>query len=327
MKKIIISILCFIFMIVLVGCKNNDNDSNPEATKALEYIDSLSSYELSCKMKINRDDKSINMDIDVMYLKPGYYKVCFNNTNGNKQFIVKNDNGVFVLNPALNKEFKFDSEWPLNSTHAYLLEGIKNDIKADSEYNYELNSDNVILNAKLNDRGKAKSLKFYYDLKANKPLKAIIYDDTGKELINVVFNSFTPNKTINKELFSQKLIMDDNTPLKDTIIEEETNKNLAVTCGYISEGAKLTTQTYKGDCTILCYTGDVSYTVVVKKADVYSELIFVDLINDVDYLDNGLMVSDGLKSIYYIDDYEISIYYNGMEIDEVVAITSDISLA
>ena len=326
MKKIIISILCCIFTLFIVGCNNKEDNTNLEAKQALEYIDSLGSYELSCKMTVNRADKSINLDIEVLYLKPGYYKVCFNNSNGNKQFIVKNDSGVFVLNPALNKEFKFDSDWPLNSTHAYLLEGIKNDIKADSEYSYELSGNNVIINTKLNNQSKAKSLKFYYDLKANKPVKAMLYDDNGKEIINVVFTSFIPNKTINKELFSEKLIMADNTPIEDTIIEQE-EKSLAVSCGYIIDGASLQTQTTKDDCTIMCYSGDVSYTVVVKKADIYNELVFVDVINEVDYLENGLMVSNEMKSIYYIDDYEISIYHNGINIDDVIAITSDISLA
>ncbi len=327
MKKIIISILCCVLTLFMVGCNNKKDSTNLEANQALDYIDSLSSYELSCKMVVNRDDKSINLDINVSYLKPGYYKVCFNNSNGNKQFIVKNDSGVFVLNPALNKEFKFDSDWPLNSTHAYLLEGIKNDIKADSEYSYELSGNNVIINAKLNNQSKAKSLKFYYNLNDNKPVKAMLYDENNKEIINVVFNSFTPNKTINKELFSEKLIMDDNTPIKDTTSIEEEEKALAVTCGYIIDGATLKTQTNKDDCTILCYSGDVSYTVVVKKADVYNELVFIDVINNVDYLENGLMVSNELKSIYYIDDYEISIYHNGMNIDDVIAITSDITLA
>lgn len=327
MKKIIISILCCVLTLFIVGCNNKKDSTNLEANQALDYIDSLSSYELSCKMVVNRDDKSINLDINVSYLKPGYYKVCFNNSNGNKQFIVKNDSGVFVLNPALNKEFKFDSDWPLNSTHAYLLEGIKNDIKTDSEYSYELSGNNVIINAKLNNQGKAKTLKFYYNLIDNKPVKAMLYDENNKEIINVVFNSFTPNKTINKELFSEKLIMDDNTPIKDTTSIEEEEKSLAVTCGYIIDGATLKTQTNKDDCTILCYSGDVSYTVVVKKADVYNELVFIDVINNVDYLENGLMVSNELKSIYYIDDYEISIYHNGMNIDDVIAITSDITLA
>lgn len=327
MKKVISSILCCILMLFITSCDKKEEGKNLEVNQALEYIDSLSSYELACKMTVNRGDKSINLDIDVSYLKPGYYKVCFNNSNGNKQFIVKNDSGVFVLNPSLNKEFKFDSEWPLNSTHAYLLEGIKNDIKADSSYSYELSSDNVIINAKLNNQGKAKALKFYYDLKNNKPVKAIVFDENNKEIITVTFNSFTPNKTINKELFSEKLIMDDNTPIKDAVLEEEEEKSLIVTCGYIIDGSSLNTQTTKDDCTILCYTGDVSYTVVVSKPNVYNELVFIDSINCVDYLENGLLVSNELKSIYYIDDYEISIYHNGIEIEDVIAISQDISLA
>ena len=48
----------------------------------------------------------------------GIIKIIFTN----EQIVVKNTSGVYVLTPSLNKEFRFDSDWPLNSSHAYILE-------------------------------------------------------------------------------------------------------------------------------------------------------------------------------------------------------------
>ncbi len=45
--------------------------------------------------------------------------------------ILKNDDGVYVLTPALNKSFKFQSEWPENSSQAYLFESLVKDITED----------------------------------------------------------------------------------------------------------------------------------------------------------------------------------------------------
>ena len=47
--------------------------------------------------------------------------------------ILKNEEGVFVLTPSLNKSFKFQSDWPYNNSQSYLLQNILNDIENDDE--------------------------------------------------------------------------------------------------------------------------------------------------------------------------------------------------
>ena len=41
-----------------------------------------------------------------------------------KQIILKNPEGVFVVTPALNKSFKFQSDWPNNTSQIYLLKAV-----------------------------------------------------------------------------------------------------------------------------------------------------------------------------------------------------------
>ena len=39
-----------------------------------------------------------------------------------KPIILRNSEGIYVLTPSLNKSFKFQSEWPYNSSQTYLLQ-------------------------------------------------------------------------------------------------------------------------------------------------------------------------------------------------------------
>lgn len=327
MKKIIYSILC-LFMLCLTGC--NKSDVKTDGIKvATEYLSSLDSYELSCDMTIYRTNKDIKMEVVVDYLKPNYYKVCFKNNSGHEQVIVKNNEGVFVLTPALNKEFKFDSQWPLNSSHAYLLEGICNDIKTDASSTFSLDGNTVIIESKLaNKNNSATKLKFYYDSKEKKPVKAYLLDDNNKEQVLVEFKDFTPNKSLNKDLFNAKLIMEEKSNSNEsTSITEETATALTITAGYVCDGSILSSSRIEDDETILCYTGTSNYTIVVKKADIYTSSIAMDTFSSMDYLECGLLLSNENYSRYYIDDVEVSIYSNTLTLDEVISIASDISLS
>src|SRR5690625_5969794 len=55
-------------------------------------------------------------------LKKDLYRVALTNPEDEKgsQVILKNEDGVFVLTPALDKSFKFQTDWPENSSQPYL---------------------------------------------------------------------------------------------------------------------------------------------------------------------------------------------------------------
>ena len=147
---------------LLLGCDNKSSKTG-NIDELSNYISSLDSYELSALMTINRSNKEIKSNITVCYLKPNYYKVSFINPSNNEQIIVKNNEGVFVLNPSLNKEFKFSSNWPLNSSHAYVLEAVLQDILNDSEAKYTLENNILCVDSKINNKTNTNlvKMKFY----------------------------------------------------------------------------------------------------------------------------------------------------------------------
>ena len=57
---------------------------------------------------------------------------------------------VIVLTPALNKSFKFQSEWPENSSQAYILSSITSDMNNDAETKVEEVDENFVIKSKVN---------------------------------------------------------------------------------------------------------------------------------------------------------------------------------
>lgn len=317
----------FLAVLLSAGC---DSKVEKDGIKvACEYLSSLDSYELEADMTIYRDAKDVKMKVIVDYLKPNYYKVAFNNNNGHQQMIVKNGDGVFVLTPSLNKEFKFDSEWPLNSSHAYLLEALVKDIKADQSATFSLNGDTVIIESKLNSNNdSATKMKFYYDSKNKKPVKALFLDDNNKEKVMVEFDSFTPNKELKAENFNTKLIMQENSNAKENTTEEKDEQtSVDITCGYVLEGVNLSSYKIEDDCTILCYTGDINYTITVQKTETYNTVVTTDEYKDFEYIESGLLLIGENYSRYYVEDLEVSIYSNNLSKAEITNIARDITMS
>ena len=199
LKKILFLVILFLTL----GLASCDKKAQHKDLKDLtEYVGSLDSYELKAVLAIKRQDKEVSMDVNVNYLKPSFYKVTFTNESGNEQIVVKNTNGVYVLTPALNKEFKFESEWPLNSSHAYILEAIMKDIESDTSATFVIENDILQAEAKVSKTNSdAVKMKFYYDIVNNKPIKTVFLNSNNDEKITVTFSEFHANKEMKEDLF------------------------------------------------------------------------------------------------------------------------------
>lgn len=316
MKKILI--LMSLFVGVLCGCKNNKMyDTND----VIKYMEGLKSYSLTSNMTINKADKTINMDIQVDYQSPGLYKVVFGKDN--EQIILKNDKGVYVLTPNLNKEFKFDNSWPNNSSHAYLLDSICNSIKKDESSTITNNDDNIVIESKISHRTNSNITKMKYicDKKMN-PLKTLFMDDTNKEIIVVEFKSFTENPTFASDHFSESKYLN-----KDVFDHSTEETSLVIEAGFIIEGNVLETSKTSNNTTILCYSGSKPYTIIVSKVEIHPEVVVVDEYTDLVILECGLGLADENVFTFYMNDYEIKIYSNGLLLEELEQIASNITLS
>lgn len=144
MKKFLV-VLFSLFM--LVGCGKEEENI---VSKFESKVNELENYHLTGEMDIASNEDKYTYSVDVTYKKGNYYKVSLiNKENNHEQIILKNDEGVYVVTPSLNKSFKFQSEWPTNSSQSYILETIVKDINNDSERNVKESGDKFIITSKV----------------------------------------------------------------------------------------------------------------------------------------------------------------------------------
>ncbi len=167
MKKILLSIL-LIFTICLTGCgKKGESYVLDELTKK---IDKAKSYYAEGQMELMNNEDIYTYDVKVSYKEGDYYKVELTNTaNNHEQVILRNDEGVYVVTPSLNKSFKFQSDWPYNNSQAYLLTSLLDDINNDENKTFEETKDGYIYTVAVNypNNQKLVKQKIYIDKDIN----------------------------------------------------------------------------------------------------------------------------------------------------------------
>ena len=118
MKKYLIFLL--VLCLFLVGC--GKNKSSNVKKDLIDNINNLKAYNLNGKLEVVNNDDVFNYDVLVNYKDKDFYRVSLKNaSNNHEQIILRNDDGVYVVTPSLNKSFKFQSDWPNNNSQIYLI--------------------------------------------------------------------------------------------------------------------------------------------------------------------------------------------------------------
>ena len=96
-------------MLVLSACGEK---SKEDVTKGLDKkVGELKGYKAKAKMTLEVGNEPQVYDIDVWHHKPGDYRVHLKNAKKEQsQMILRNKSGVYVLTPALNKSYRFQSD-------------------------------------------------------------------------------------------------------------------------------------------------------------------------------------------------------------------------
>ena len=148
MKKI-----CILFMLLLIvfitGCGKVSSES---IFKDLtNKINKLNSYTLTGNLDVTNENNSYNYDVTVSYMAKDKFRISLVNTSNNhEQVILRNDEGVFVLTPSLNKSFKFQSDWPYNNSQIYILGSIIDDLNNDSKMTKEEKNGKYVYTSSVN---------------------------------------------------------------------------------------------------------------------------------------------------------------------------------
>lgn len=223
MKKLVV--LAIGLMLFITGCgKESEEDLVAKFEKS---VTNSKSYTLKGNMEILSNEETFTYSLEANYLEDDNYKVTLvNQTNNHEQIILKNSDGVYVVTPALNKSFKFQSEWPKNSSQSYILSSLLNDIKNDKNMSLEEQDKNYVIKSSVNypNNSSLTYQKIYFDKDMNLE-KVEVYDSEDIVNIKVVFSSIDLKAGLSEEDFLLEDLIDMNAENKENETTDNTTKN------------------------------------------------------------------------------------------------------
>ncbi|MBU9723797.1 MULTISPECIES: LolA family protein [Bacillaceae] len=278
MKKIISLFGVLIaFTLVLAACgEKSQEDVMQDLDKIL---DDLTGYKAEAEMTLQTGDEPQDYQVEVYYQHPTNYRVALSNDEKDpSQIILRNDEGVFVLTPALNKSFRFQSDWPENNSQVYLYESLINDILMDPERSFSATEDHYVFQTNTNYTNKnLNQQEIMLNKKDLTPASVKIMDVDLDVLVEVNFTHFEMNAEFSEGDFDMDRNMtgaqlESNVP---TLAEEEETGDADDSftifypmyepqgTGYPSHQEVITEE---GKRVIITYEGDQPFTLVQQQA-------------------------------------------------------------
>ena len=322
MKKILlISIIGL--SIFLTACSNSDNVLD----KFYKKVENLNSYYVKGELEIVNSEESYLYDVEVSYAKDDLFKVSLKNqTNNHEQIILKNEEGVFVLTPSLNKSFKFQSEWPYNNSQIYLLQTIMKDIKNDSDKE-----------VKESDNGYVVTSKVQYS-NNHELVKQNVYFNKDGDITNV--NVINDNNIVFMKMNFKEIKYDHNFDDKYFVLEEnmqtteldETSSEIneiiypmyLPTNTFLSNQSKVSTE--DGERVILTFSGDNSFMLVQENVKASKELETTSVYGEPCLIGDSIGVLSDSSATWMNNGIEYYIVGENLSEDELVSIASSISV-
>lgn len=325
MKKIFFLVMTLMFMITLSGCGTSKED---DVVKSLtKKISSAESYSITGTFELINNEENYTYDINVNYKSAEKFKVSLvNKVNNHEQIILRNESGVYVLTPSLNKSFKFQSDWPYNNSQTYILQTLVKDIENDSEKDVKKLDDGYVITTSVNYSNKQDLVKqnIFLDKDIN-IIKIEVLNSENQAKIVMNFNKIEFNSTINDDIFN----------IDNNVFSNEDNEKTVNTIDGIVFPMYVPTDTYLtsqdvisvdgGERAILTFSGEKPFTIIQET------ISNTDILNmNVDGEPQMIMDTIGVLSDSYVSwisgGMEYYVISEDLTQDELLTVANSISV-
>ena len=283
MKKLLILFAGIMLLLALSACGQK---SQADVVNALnKKMEEMKGYKAHAKMTLQMGNNPQVYNVEVWHKNPSYYRVNLKNQEKDQsQMILRNDEGVYVLTPALNKSFKFQSEWPENSSQAYLYESLVKDITEDKAATFTDVDNQYVFETKT--RYQNNKMLPYQQITLNKkdlaPVSVKVMDSDNNVLVTVEFSNVKFDTSFDKDAFDMEKNMT-SAQLEVPVMAEVQDPNFSVKYPADINGLSLLEEkevkTDKGQRVVLTYEGEKSFTLIEEKAEVVQAKIVSTTIN------------------------------------------------
>lgn len=294
----------------------------PFEDRLQQTLGSLNSYLLEGVMEVAEGEDTKSYDVSVKYLKQDdqdYFRVAMKDSGmDQKQEIIRNAEGVFVVTPTLNQIFKFQGNWPSNSLKPYLLQSMR-EIAADESAQIEQTEEGYQISAGVtypNNRNfTQQEMVFSDDLK----IKSVqIFDDDHVLQMKMLFSKVDYEPGLTAEDFQVPQQLE-----KETAAEPITDEDLPLmpmeTFGAVLSNSSVVENDGKVQY-VLEYTGEKNFTIVEEVAE--SEETTQTIIMSGSLVDGLNMVGryDGNHMTSVINSVRYTIYSDDLSEEEMSAV-------
>ena len=311
MKKILMFIMIITCCLLVVGCGNDNKEPEKEF---MELITDVNGYSVEGIMESYYRDGRRQNEFVVKYKNPNYIKVSIKDSDNNdEQIILKNNEGVYVLIPSVNKNFKIQSTWPTNSSYPYLLQSISKDIAneenpiiTDDEKTYSIET-----NTSLHNDAIAVKQKIIFDKETTMPKEVLVYDSNSDLYIRVVFTKIDLEYNPSDDEFTVEKIMQ---TIRLGYGEEGVEYDRAVNYPIVfPEGSSLigedTVTSSNGEDvrTIMKFSGDVGFTIIQEFINDKEATVFQQETGEITTVLGNVTIikSNGVQMFYQGVEYTI----------------------
>ncbi|ERN52620.1 outer membrane lipoprotein carrier protein LolA [Alkalihalophilus marmarensis] len=257
---------------VLAACGEKTQDDILEDLES--KMSDISGYKAAATMTLQTGNEPQTYEVEVWHQEKDYYRVALKNAaKDQSQIILRNDDGVFVLTPALNKSFRFQSDWPINSSQVYLYGSLIQDVLMDPERTFTATEDAYVFQTNTNYQNKNLSTQeITFNKKDLAPLQVKVMNPDLEVLVQLDFTSFEENASFNEGDFDMERNMT-GAQMNEQPTMAELEAEMAVHYPmYTPDGTSLdssqTVETDRGESVVLQYTGEAPFTLIQEKSKV-----------------------------------------------------------
>lgn len=330
MIKKIISVLLVLALVGLAVFKIFF-DSTDFKKELKDLRKDLTSYYMEANMEFVNGEDVRQFFVEVSYEKEenkDLFRVSLLDKGLNQeQILLRNQDGVYVLTPALNQVYEFESEWPLNYPKPYIYQCLLDVM--DGEYEKKGTSEGYLITSFpkfLDNEGWDKQeIHFTKELK---PISVFIYDKNNIAVVKVNFTKVDLNPNFSDNYFD----VNEN-------INEARNNNSSVSdnielplypVNSTLDSSLKEHSTYKvgnSEVHIMTYEGNKPFTVVQKILEDSESVVTLNLDGELVDLINGFGIyHDGILTYSYAG-VEYNIYSDVLTLSEMIEVANAMDTA
>ncbi|MCG7217116.1 outer membrane lipoprotein-sorting protein [Paenibacillus mucilaginosus] len=200
----VVALVMLCMALVVTGCGKKDAGS---IVKDLDkVVGSMKSYHAKGVMKLNTSAEAQEYEVEVCFQAESYYRISLTNAKKDiTQIVLRNDDGVFVLTPHLNKSFRFQSDWPNNQGQVYLYQSLVESIVNDTDRQFAEDEKAYVFDVAANYQNSSLvRQKIWLDKKTYQPQHVEVSDASANVMVELNFSEFQFDAKFDKAQFDMQ---------------------------------------------------------------------------------------------------------------------------